>query len=53
MFHLDAEKLEKSMDPKKYVGRAPRQVEVYLRDIVRPRLQKYAGSVVEQADIEV
>ena len=53
MFHLDAEKLEKSMDPKKYVGCAPRQVEVYLRDIVRPRLQKYAGSVVEQADIEV
>ena len=53
MFHLDAEKLEKSMDPKKYIGRAPRQVEVYLRDIVQPRLQKYAGSVVEQADIEV
>ncbi len=53
MFHLDAEELEKSMDPSKYVGRAPQQVEKYLADVVRPTLAKYQGDAVESADIEV
>jgi len=53
MFHLNLEDLEKSMDPAKYVGRAPRQVEKYLSDVVRPALAKYQGDAVEKADIEV
>lgn len=53
MFHLNLEDLEKSMDPARYVGRAPRQVEKYLADVVRPTLAKYKGEAVESADIEV
>lgn len=53
MFHLDADALEKSLDPKKYVGRAPRQVEKYLADVVRPVLAKYKDDEVGNADIEV
>lgn len=53
MFHLDAEALEKSLDPEKYVGRAPRQVEKYLADVVMPALARYRGETVESADIEV
>ena len=37
-FHLSFEELQASMDPKKYVGRAPRQVENYLNQVVRPLL---------------
>ena len=53
MFHLDAAALERSLDPKKYVGRAPRQVEKYLAEVVRPTLAKYKDDAVEKADIEV
>lgn len=53
MFHLDAAVLERSLDPKKYVGRAPRQVEKYLAEVVRPTLAKYKDDAVEKADIEV
>ncbi|MCR4641604.1 MAG: adenylosuccinate lyase [Lachnospiraceae bacterium] len=37
-FALSREELEAKMDPASYVGRAPRQVEIYLRDFVRPVL---------------
>ena len=37
-FNLTLEDLKKSMDPSKYVGRAPRQVDVFLRDVVNPVL---------------
>ncbi len=37
-FNLSKEELEARMDPADYVGRSPRQVEVYLRDHVRPVL---------------
>ena len=38
-FNLTLEDLKKSMDPSKYVGRAPRQVDVFLRDVVNPVLE--------------
>ena len=38
-FNTTKEALEAKMDPAGYVGRAPRQVEVYLRDHVRPVLE--------------
>ncbi len=37
-FHLTREELETKMNPADYVGRSPRQVEVYLRDFVKPVL---------------
>ena len=37
-FGLTREELEAKMNPADYVGRSPRQVEVYLRDFVKPVL---------------
>ncbi|MBR1471705.1 MAG: adenylosuccinate lyase [Lachnospiraceae bacterium] len=37
-FHLTREELDAKMNPADYVGRAPRQVEIYLRDFVQPVL---------------
>ncbi len=39
-FHLSREDLESAMDPALYVGCAPRQVENYLKDVVRPLLEE-------------
>ncbi len=39
-FNLSVEELEETMDPKKYVGRAPVQVERFLQEVVRPILQE-------------
>ena len=35
-FNLSLEELQKTMDPAKYVGRAPVQVEAYLNNVVNP-----------------
>ncbi|MDO5702632.1 MAG: adenylosuccinate lyase [Lachnospiraceae bacterium] len=40
-FRLTAEDLEKMMDPSRYVGRAPRQTEKYLEEVVGPLLSGY------------
>lgn len=53
MFRLDEEALEESLDPAKYVGRAPRQVTRYLADVVRPALAAYRADAVETAEIDV
>ena len=37
-FNLSLEELQKTMDPAKYVGRAPVQVEAYLNNVVNPML---------------
>lgn len=39
-FGLNEEELKKTMDPAKYVGRAPIQVEHYLNDVIRPLLDQ-------------
>ncbi|MCR5629197.1 adenylosuccinate lyase [Eubacterium sp.] len=38
-FNLSREELEKTMDPTKYVGRAPQQVVEYINDYVKPVLE--------------
>lgn len=38
-FNLTREELEKTMDPTKYVGRAPQQVVEYINDYVKPVLE--------------
>ena len=52
-FHLSLEELQASMDPKKYVGRAPRQVENYLKQVVRPMLEENKEIIGMEAEINV
>ena len=52
-FGLSLEELEEKMDPSAYVGRAPRQVEKYLDEFVRPMLKKNADALGLQAEINV
>ena len=52
-FNLSLEELEAAMEPSSYVGRAPRQVEVFLRDVVRPVLEKNKDLLGMTAEINV
>ena len=52
-FGMSIEDLKKSLKPENYVGRAPRQVEVYLRDYVRPVLDANKDALGLKADITV
>jgi Zn-dependent protease with chaperone function len=47
------EELKKSMDPKKYVGRAPYQVDKYLREVVQPILDAHKDELGMHAEINV
>ena len=52
-FGLDLEDLKAYMNPSLYVGRSPRQVEVYLRDTVRPVLDANKDELGLTAEINV
>ena len=52
-FNLSEEELLKKMDPAVYTGRSARQVEVYLRDFVKPVLEENKDSLGVSADIRV
>jgi len=52
-FNLTLEELENSMDPSKYVGRAPLQVEKFLTEIVNPILEKNRELLGMTAEINV
>ncbi len=52
-FNLSVEELEETMDPKKYVGRAPVQVERFLQEVVRPILQENEALLGIKAEIHV
>nr|WP_314931312.1 adenylosuccinate lyase [Shuttleworthia satelles] len=52
-FGMDLSDLESHMEGIRYVGRAPRQVEVYLRDTVRPILDANADLLGLTAEINV
>ena len=39
-FNLTLEDLQKTMKPEKYVGRASEQVDAYLKNVIRPLLEK-------------
>ena len=52
-FHLNAEDLEKHLDPSKYVGCAPAQVTRYLQEVIGPMLEKNKNELGAKADIEV
>ncbi len=52
-FNLSLEELKKTMDPAKYVGRAPVQVEAYLSNVIRPLLEKNEDVLGMKAEIHV
>jgi len=52
-FNLTLEELQKTMDPSKYVGRAPRQVEVFLKNHVNPVLEANKEILGLKAQINV
>ena len=52
-FGLTKEQIEANLKPELYVGRAPRQVEVFLRDVVRPVLDAYKEELGVTAEINV
>ena len=52
-FGLDEEALKEAMDPAKYVGRAPLQVEAFLKKVVAPVLETNKDFLGMTAEIHV
>ena len=52
-FNLSIDELRKTMDPSKYVGRAPLQVEAYLKNVVNPVLEANKDVLGVKAEINV
>ena len=52
-FGLSKEELQSTLQPSLYVGRAPRQVEVFLRDVVNPVLEKNKDELGATAEINL
>lgn len=52
-FNLTLEELQKTMDPAKYVGRAPEQVEEFLNETIRPILEANRELLGMKAQIHV
>jgi adenylosuccinate lyase len=45
--------LESVIDPSRYVGRAPQQVDDFLRDVVQPIRQRYRQSLGQMVELKV
>jgi len=52
-FGLTQAELEATLDPAAFVGRAPRQVEDFLREVIRPVLAAGAGDIATAAALKV
>ena len=52
-FNLSLDELNQNMDPKKYVGCAPAQVEIYLDEVIRPLLSANHDVLGMTAEINV
>ena len=52
-FNLSLDELKQNMDPKKYVGCAPAQVEIYLDEVIRPLLSANQDVLGMTAEINV
>lgn len=52
-FQLSIEELQSAMDPSKYVGCAPRQVERFLKEVIRPILDENQKLLGVEAEIHV
>ena len=52
-FNMTLEELQKSMEPSRYVGRAPRQVDNFLKNVVNPILEENKEMLGVKAEILV
>ena len=52
-FNLTREELQKSMDPSRYVGRSPKQVEEFLAEVIQPILDANKEILGAKAEIHV
>ena len=52
-FHTSLEKLQETMEPARYVGRAPLQVEKFLEEVVKPILDENRELLGVEAEISV
>ena len=52
-FNLTLEELQATMDPSKYVGRSPLQVENFLKNVVNPVLETNKDELGMKAEINV
>ncbi|MCI8889503.1 MAG: adenylosuccinate lyase [Hungatella sp.] len=52
-FGLSMEELKKAMEPRRYVGRAPEQVEEFLQEVIRPVLKENEDILGMRAEINV
>ena len=52
-FGMSLEELEKTMEPERYVGRAPRQVEEFIRQVVEPIRESHKEMLGAKAEINV
>lgn len=52
-FNLSLEELKKTMDPMRYVGRAPEQVEEFLNEVIRAILEENRDCLGMKAEINV
>ncbi len=52
-FGLTKADMEKKLDPALYVGRAPQQVEEYIREVISPLLEKFRDDLGAGAEINV
>ena len=50
---LDKDKLEKGLDPSRYIGRAPKQVEEYLDEYIKPLLDKHRDVLGKTSNITI
>jgi adenylosuccinate lyase len=52
-FNLSLEELKRSMDPSRYMGRAPQQTEDFINEDVLPVLEEYKDELGIKAEIKV
>ena len=52
-FNLSLEELQEAMEPSRYIGRSPIQVEHYLKEVVMPLLESHKELLGAKAEINV
>ena len=52
-FNMTLEELQKTMEPERYVGRSREQVDVFLKDVIRPLLEDNRELLGMKAEINV
>jgi adenylosuccinate lyase len=52
-FHPVISQLDELLDPRTFTGRAPQQVELFVRDEVKPALAAYAGQLAGTSQLQV